>query len=509
VSLFNSLFPLLLPEKTDAVVKDVQEKDGKIIKATLVDPTPLNSPVGKLIFKGVINFYENGKIKEGEIENQFVNTLIGRLKLEGKISFYENGKIKEINIAEPQKARLPVGVMTVEGIAFFYDNGNIDRVDLSSAQIINTSVGKLKMDGTLYFHQSGKFLGAYLAEHQIIKTPVGNFKVKYVSFYENNKLKSIQTSEPTDFANNLGNFKIKGASFYENGKILSVEIVPQNINLDGIFNVKEIQFYESGAVRRLILDKVKPYDFDGKVINITSVYLDENMNKIGFDISPVEIKTSVGSFNVKTIYFYENNKLKSIELVEPVSVNSINNCIKLSFYHNGSLFNAVINKPILYQSPLGNFSVIGFYFDISDSTKIIGINFDKPTFVRTPVGSLRMTSLFYSDKIVKGGSIIEKPVNVFNKRFFVNYLGFNDKGKIIKIVLSKPQIIKIGKLSFNVMDKMFFYETGKVKAIVIKDKVVMNDKEYKEKDMLIFAEDETFIGKGKYDSDKDDVEIEK
>jgi len=504
-----NLFSLVLPEKTDALVKDVFEKDGKILKATLIDPTILNSPIGKIKFRGVITFYENGKIKEGELDQQLIYTPIGRVKVEGKVSFYENGKIKEINISEPQKVYLPVGQLVVEGVASFYDNGNVDKVDLSSSQVINTTAGKLKMDGTLYFYPSRKFLGAYLAEHQIINTPLGNLKVKYISFYESRKLKSIQTSELVDFSNSYGSFKVKAYHFYESGKLLGIEIQPQNIKIDEKNNyiVKEIYFYELGNISKIVLDKQVSIKVDDNLLNAVALYFSETMSLSKLDIQPSEVKTKAGVFKVNSVNLYETGTLKTLYLTEPKMFEKINSqIISLSFYETSELYYTEIYQPIMFQSPIGNISIKGFYFDKSGNN--IGIELEKPTLVNTPIRKIKMLSIIFKDKKIVCGKIEERRVNFFRNAFNVNYVYFYDSDKIKEVILSKPQICFIGKNRFMVKERLSVYESGKIKGVILYDKVLIDGKEFKANDILIFSEDGGLLGKGKYNKERIEFELE-
>ena len=63
----NTLFAIMLPDGTDAIISRVEKyPSGKIKSAELsepTEPTELNTPIGKFTFGCTVTFHENGIIR--------------------------------------------------------------------------------------------------------------------------------------------------------------------------------------------------------------------------------------------------------------------------------------------------------------------------------------------------------------------------------------------------------------------------------------------------------------
>ncbi|HPN85249.1 MAG TPA: hypothetical protein PK821_07945 [Victivallales bacterium] len=217
-SLINNLNALILPDGTDAVVKEFKsDKEGKIYEAKLVKPIDLDTPLGKMTFKETVTFHQNGKIKSGTFSKaRTITTPAGSFKLES-IRFHESGKIRECHLSSSIELETNLGKLKIRSISF-YESEKIDLYTFAQPQLVATPVGELKLLN-LSLHESEKIKDCSLSKFQEFDTPIGKLKFRIISFSENGKISGGKLSEPRAIVSPEGELTIDGFILNENDKI--------------------------------------------------------------------------------------------------------------------------------------------------------------------------------------------------------------------------------------------------------------------------------------------------
>lgn len=290
----NLLWGIILPDGTDAIINYVDKYDnGSIRRIELSEDTELKTKSGKFIFKSnkMIEFYENGFIKSGELKNGNI------------IEFYQNGMMKQIELVNNIELKTKNGLLIFEGDARyknkveFYEDEIVKTGWLKDNQIIKTSIGDIKTDGRINFYENGSISSVKIKTKEI-NTPIGKIKATKLFFDKKGLLSSCEILSKNmssgkyfglEFASDFTVYDKIG--FYENGKIKNLFLKSNNwikTNIGKIKTTKEGGFFE--------------------------VYENGNLKKASIQTQIFD--TPLGLISSGNITLYESGKLKSISIAD-------------------------------------------------------------------------------------------------------------------------------------------------------------------------------------------------
>ncbi|MCR5436946.1 MAG: hypothetical protein K6E97_07775 [Treponema sp.] len=230
--LFTSanLFAIILPDGTDAVVKDIKQDGNKISYVCLKEPTKINTPIGKVVAKDYVYYNKNGRVQKfTPNEPGVASTPIGNLPYQAKeITFYTSGNINTFYINTNLELSTPYGKITVAANQIkFYDNWVPEYIFTSDEQTFTILGGEqlLEKETKLYFYENGKIERLKYKTSSEIETPIGKItpvENSELLFHENGALKSVFPSEITQIMVESNTFFIdaeKEIRFTEKGNI--------------------------------------------------------------------------------------------------------------------------------------------------------------------------------------------------------------------------------------------------------------------------------------------------
>lgn len=407
VLLFNSVIAnsIPLPEGTDAMVKNVEKfESGKIKSVFLVEPTSIQTPIGKLTFftekndfggnenNSKVEFYESGSFKSGYLKDKtLIKTPAGKYSVQF-ISFYEDGKLEkfmcpiEYNVKvqgrsftktakTPPQIKTNIGLLPVGGIVELYSSGKIKKVTLSNEYFYKITSGILKgieITELVEFFENGNISTTVLSKPQVIKSNFGKINAhKLISFWENGTIKNVEFPEAQTIDTSIGYLQLVGVSTYESGKIekcllddgrkpnaaiYSISAMSQEVSTKwGKFNISSsspICFYEDGS----------PQEFNlGKNYNLSDA---------------PKFETSVGTIKVwQQVKFYKTGSVKSIKAfyLEKAIVTTSKGDLQfdeLFFYDTGEFMGGLVKQKYAMFAKDGKYLGIAKYDAESSILKI-------------------------------------------------------------------------------------------------------------------------------------------
>ncbi|AGT42788.1 hypothetical protein [Treponema pedis] len=364
----NLLWGIILPDGTDALIDYVDKYDnGSIYRIKLSEDTELTTKAGKFIFKTdkMIEFYENGFIKSGELKNgntiefyengmmkqiELVNNIklntkngslifIGDIHSKNKVEFYENGIVKTGWLKDSQIIKTGIGDIKTDGRIHFYENGGISWVEIKPKQI-NTSIGKIETT-KLFFNKKGSLSMCKISPQKITSGKysglefLSSFTIyDEIAFYENGKIKNFSLRSNDWIKTNIGKIKVtKDGGFleiYENGNLKKAFIQSQVFDTPlGLISLSNINLYESGKFESIkILENT---------IALPEQYrMYTEINEEGFGQSEMTIP------ECSAIGFYESGGIKwgrihhsHSFLIQNNKTNKNEICVEPWFYEDG------------------------------------------------------------------------------------------------------------------------------------------------------------------------------
>ncbi|NPV39685.1 hypothetical protein BREVNS_0676 [Brevinematales bacterium NS] len=318
------MYGLILPEGTDAMVKNVQTyPQGKIKSVRLLSPTWLNTRVGKFLFTGDVSFYENGHISNGTVVSDAdkayepsselkslgkFGTILAKLfeNPGGKISFFPDGLPQEVRFSS--SLEVDESSLSVKAVGF-YKGGGVMWAEIEFSFEEEEKV--IERDDDYWGPEERYTERIYYAE--FVDTPLGEFSARKVYFYPDGTLRAVDLttalwakstfkgyntrfSAPDDqqVKTPLGSCYASSLGFYPDGKMRYVEMT-EEIAVQtplGIVSVAGLLFYPDSS--------------------LWAFYV---ASKQGLSVS-----TSLGKVAARGVFFYPGGKLHVIELASPLTV---------------------------------------------------------------------------------------------------------------------------------------------------------------------------------------------
>ena len=283
-------------------------------------------------------FYRSGQLKFACLSQD--QEIQGIKCAKGYVRFYKSGKLGVVNLSQDQEIQ---GIKCAKRVDF-YESGKFESARLSQDQEIQGI--KCAKGHKIYFYESGKIKYVYLSENQVIQGV--KCADSYIDFHESGKLKSAYLSQGQE----IQGIKMKyvKAKFYESGKIK--EIIPSGwphqIEIQGIWFCKRIEFYESEKIKiskaflsheEGIIQGIKCKGGDdycvifyksGKLKHATLV---EN-----------QIIQGIECWEGRDVEFHESGRIKKTYLVRSKKIQGIECWGDIEFYKDGKLKRAVLAK---------------------------------------------------------------------------------------------------------------------------------------------------------------------
>ncbi|MBR5645063.1 MAG: hypothetical protein IKX23_00290 [Treponema sp.] len=224
------LSAIILPDGTDAVVKDIKQDGNKIAYVCLKEPTKILTPIGKVVARDYVYYNKNGRVQKfTPNEPGIASTPIGDLPYQAKeMTFYTSGNINTFYINTNLELSTPYGKITIAANQIkFYDNWIPQYIYTSDAQTFQISGGELLLEKEtkLYFYENGKIERLRYKTAGEIETPIGKLTPVADSellFHENGALKSVFPSEITQITVESNTFFVdaeKEIRFTDKGNI--------------------------------------------------------------------------------------------------------------------------------------------------------------------------------------------------------------------------------------------------------------------------------------------------
>lgn len=250
-------------------------------------------PVG-----GIVDFYENGKLKGVEfsdVSQILQEGLFKGVKIENKISFYEDGNILSLYTREPQTISIKnLGKVKFVNEITIWNNGNAKNIEFPDSQMFDTPVGLLELK-QIDTYENGKFESVVILNNQIITTPNGELEAwgntyskNTIKFYEDGKLKSFVINNNTfqNITTAVGDTRATGLMmYYPNGQLqtcgfsyLGGEKVKTSI---GSIEFNRLYFYDTGEFMGGYIKTSMNQKIDNQMLNNCYLYFDKSGQYLG------------------------------------------------------------------------------------------------------------------------------------------------------------------------------------------------------------------------------------
>jgi len=414
-----------------------------------------------LILLCAIIFLAQGIKSEINAETLEKDTTIQGIKFpKGTNVFYASDKLTSVKLKQDQEIQ---GILCAKnrglwGQIFFYENGKIHQAELAKNQEIQ---GILCGIGSVVFFNSGKLLSAFLAGDQEIQG-IPCAKSSQIILYESGKIRWAELAKDQEIQGILcGKGHIE---FYESGK-LGQTILARDQEIQGLKLIKgcEVSFDESGKVKETMLarDREIPRDQEIQGLKLIGHAIFDKSGKLQEAVLAQDQEIQ-GIFCRKgRIQFYESGKLGQAILASDPEIQGIKfpKETRITFYESGRLWNAVLGQDQeikglkLAKETEINFLESGqlWLVTLAQDQEIQGIFCRKGRIQFYESGKL-LNAILASEQEIQGLKLAKGDDVTFD----------NESGKLESVVLGRTE--QVQSIIFAPSDKLFFYESGKLKA---------------------------------------------
>jgi hypothetical protein len=434
---------------------------------------------GKLTYSHCILKDESNRTVGGWLDSpQSVKTPIGVVQANNYIFFWPSGSLFKIDLATSVSVATPSGKLVASGLEFS-ENGHIRGAFFHDKASLNTPSGHLSVIG-LEWNKLGRMITAFLGSGADVVTGVGPIHASTVGWRSDGTLSRISMTGPCTLKTTVGTLTLseQWLDFDRSGKSVVGKValaMPKSVQTpNGQAMISSVTFNDVGRLASATFTSVQRLKTQhGDLLCVG----DAAWNSAGKPTKlvlakPQSIATPLGRLKASTMELFETGSLSSINLSEPqelaTSFGTILAKDKLCFDENGTLIDFVLAKPQPVPTSFGQLTASAL--KLSGTGTLDAITLSEPQEVETLLGQLLAKGeISLGEKGTPTKLVLAKPQSLATPsgRFTASELTLSDTGDLKAITLSEPQPVETSFGVFSAKDWLSFDGKGKLSRIVL------------------------------------------
>lgn len=293
----------------------------------------------------------------------------------------------------------------------FIELDEIQECNFDVPTNVISPIGVIKTN-RISFTKGAEIYNYSLTAPMIIDSYIGKILIyNSISFYKSGKIKSCVLVSPIEISVSVNCLQVSQIEFYESGKINSCGLIPSQavITSMGIIKFcKIVSFYENGNVKTCFFSKTQHLISSIGPLKISRVIdFYENGQIKCSAITKQNIETPAGVLNIKIIFFHKSEKIDSCVLTVPQEIKTPIghlNIIGVGFYESGTIKNCSFNYGSSQDinTPAGFLKVHNISFYENGKIELCGLDNNLPQDINTPCGILKVITIsFYKNGKIK------------------------------------------------------------------------------------------------------------